>query len=153
MQEGDSTPGARGCQAARAGSCRGRAALQGEPLGEQMGRKMAAASGGACAITSSTIPTHTLAFGQSQGLKIATTSSSAISRPVSNIARSTWSRSKGPRDAVSCPRMQRGREPRGHTARWEGPGQGECWSRSLLCFLTRGPWQPLPAALAGPIPG
>lgn len=55
-----------------------------EPLGEQMGRKMAAAwaggGRGACAITSSTIPTHTLAFGQSQGLKIATTSSSAISR-------------------------------------------------------------------------
>lgn len=51
-----------------------------ELLGKQMGRKMAAAWGGACAITSSTIPTHTLAFGQSQGLKIATTSSSAISR-------------------------------------------------------------------------
>ena len=34
-----------------------------ELLGKQMGRKMAAAWGGACAITSSTIPTHTLAFG------------------------------------------------------------------------------------------
>lgn len=45
--------------------------------GSRWGRKMAAAREGACAIISSTILTHTLALGQSQGLKIATTISSA----------------------------------------------------------------------------
>lgn len=48
--------------------------------GSRWGRKMVADGGGASATTSSTIPTHTLAFGQSPGLKKATTSSSAINR-------------------------------------------------------------------------
>ena len=40
--------------------------------GSRWGRKMAEDQGGACASTSSTIPTHTLAFGQSHVLKKAT---------------------------------------------------------------------------------
>lgn len=64
-----------------------RRGLQGKALfqggggwGSRWGRKMVADWGGASAATSSTIPTHTLAFGQSPGLKKATTSSSAINR-------------------------------------------------------------------------
>lgn len=75
LQEVDASSWAREWQAARA-----EAAGEGSPpwrglLGEQMGQKMAADGGGACATTSSIILTHTLASGQSQGLKIATTSS------------------------------------------------------------------------------
>lgn len=85
MQEGDACSGARECQAARAEAAGGglpsREGAAGGADGKEDGSSLGGGGGrGACAITSSTIPTHTLAFGQSQGLKIATTSSSAISR-------------------------------------------------------------------------
>lgn len=59
---------------------RGACVHGGGSWGSRWGRKMVASRGGACTTTSSTVPTHTLAFGQSLGLKKAITSSSAINR-------------------------------------------------------------------------
>lgn len=116
-------------------------------LGEQMGRKMAAAWGGACAITSSTIPTHTLAFGQSRGLKIATTSSSAISR--ASYPREPTVPGPDPKGPGML-RLSWDAERRGATGPHSKVGRtrsGHCWSRVPSLLPYKRAW-PLPAALA-----
>ena len=111
------------------------------------GGKMAAAWGGACAITSSTIPTHTLAFGQSRGLKIATTSSSAISR--ASYPREPTVPGPDPKGPGML-RLSWDAERRGATGPHSKVGRtrsGHCWSRVHSLLPDKRAW-PLPAALA-----
>ena len=120
--------------------------LQGKPplhgggcWGSRWGRKMAADRGGACAITSSTIPTHTLAFGQNQGLKIATTGYSAISRALFPREPAVpWPRSGGSRDAESVPGCREAVSHGGCAARWGEPGQGGSGHRSFSASRQEG---------------
>ena len=103
---------------------------------------MAAAWGGACAITSSTIPTHTLAFGQSQGLKIATTSSSAISR--ASYPREPTVPGPDPK-GPGLLRLSWDAERRGATGPHSKVGRtrsGYCWSRVHSLLPYKRVWAP-----------
>ena len=150
LQEGDAPSGARAWQATGAEAAGGRLPPGRALLGEQIGvggGKMAAAWGGACAITSSTIPTHTLAFGQSRGLKIATTSSSAISR--ASYPREPTVPGPDPKGPGML-RLSWDAERRGATGPHSKVGRtrsGHCWSRVHSLLPDKRAW-PLPAALA-----
>lgn len=79
------------------------------------------------------IPTHTLAFGQSQSLKKATTRSSAISRALFPREPAVpWPRPGGSRDVESVLGGREVGSRGGCTARWEEPGGGSSVHRPSL---------------------